>query len=84
MDSFLQTLYRSDIIIAQKTIAENRQKCYNQNNIHSGQNNRKVRCGMAEIILSLIDFEEKDLEQLRLVAGERKLDPGGIGRQHTG
>ena len=35
---------------------------------------------MAEIILSLIDFEEKDLEQLRLVAG----DPGGIGRQHTG
>ena len=28
---------------------------------------------MAEIILSLIDFEEKDLEQLRLVAGERKL-----------
>ena len=28
---------------------------------------------MAELILSLIDFEEKDLEQLRLVAGERKL-----------
>lgn len=28
---------------------------------------------MAELILSLIDFEEKDLEQLHLVAGERKL-----------
>lgn len=26
-----------------------------------------------ELILSLIDFEEKDLEQMRLVAGERKL-----------
>ena len=26
-----------------------------------------------ELILSLIDFEEKDLEQMRLVSGERKL-----------
>ena len=28
---------------------------------------------MSELILSLIDFEEKDLAQLRLMAGERKL-----------
>ena len=26
-----------------------------------------------ELILSLIDFEEKDLEQMRLVSGERKI-----------